>query len=76
VERLFELLALNPSRLLGVDSGQLEVGAPADLVFFDADSPWQIDAAKFVGQAGNTPFDKLPVQGRVLKTMKGGRDLS
>jgi dihydroorotase len=61
---------------LGVDSGRLEVGAPADLVFFDADRPWQIDAAKFVGQAGNTPFDKLPVQGRILKTMKGGRDLS
>jgi dihydroorotase len=74
--RLFELLALNPSRLLGVDSGRLEAGAPADLVFFDPGSPWQIDAAKFVGQAGNTPFDKLPVQGRVLKTMKGGRDLS
>lgn len=76
VERLFELLALNPSRLLGVDSGRLEPGAPADLVFFEPETPWQIDAAKFVGQAGNTPFDKLPVQGRVLKTMKGGRDLS
>lgn len=76
MERLFELLALNPSRLLGVDSGRLEAGAPADLVFFDPESPWQIDAAKFAGQAGNTPFDKLPVQGRVLKTMKGGRDLS
>jgi dihydroorotase len=23
--------------------------------------------------AGNTPFDKLPVQGRVRKIMKGGK---
>ncbi len=76
LERLFELLALNPSRLLGVDSGRLEAGAPADLLFFDPDTPWQIDATKFVGQAGNTPFDRLPVQGRVLKTMKGGRALA
>ena len=76
LERLFELLALNPSRLLGVDSGRLEAGAPADLLFFDPETPWQIDAAKFVGQAGNTPFDRLPVQGRVLKTMKGGRALA
>jgi dihydroorotase len=76
LERLFELLALNPSRLLGVDSGRLEVGAPADLLFFDPETPWQIDATKFVGQAGNTPFDRLPVQGRVLKTMKGGRALA
>ena len=76
LERLFELLALNPSRLLGVDSGRLEAGAPADFLFFDPDTPWQIDATKFVGQAGNTPFDRLPVQGRVLKTMKGGRALA
>lgn len=76
LERLFDLLALNPSRLLGVDSGRLEAGAPADLLFFDPETPWQIDATKFVGQAGNTPFDRLPVQGRVLKTMKGGRALA
>ena len=71
--RLFDLLAANPSRLLGLDSGQITPGAPADLVVFDPETPWQIDAAKFVGQAGNTPFDKLPVQGRVKALLKGGR---
>jgi dihydroorotase len=76
MERLFELLALAPSRLLGVDSGRIAAGAPADLILFDPDTPWQIDANVFAGQAGNTPFDRLPVQGRVLKTIKGGRTLS
>ena len=75
MERLFELLALNPSRLLGIDSGQLIPGAPADVILFDPGTPWQIDATKFVGQAGNTPFDKIPVQGRVISTIKGGRIL-
>ena len=73
--RLFELLALNPSRLLGVDSGALIPGAPADVILFDPGTPWQIDATKFVGQAGNTPFDKIPVQGRVIPAIKGGRIL-
>ncbi len=73
--RLFELLSGTPSRLLGVESGHIAAGAPADLVLFDPDAPWQIDAARFVGQAGNTPFDKLPVQGRVIATLKGGRTL-
>lgn len=73
--RLFELLALNPSRLLGIDSGALIPGAPADVILFDPGTPWQIDATKFVGQAGNTPFDKIPVQGRVISTIKGGRIL-
>jgi len=75
MERLFELLALNPSHLLGIDSGQLIPGAPADVILFDPGTPWQIDATKFVGQAGNTPFDKIPVQGRVISTIKGGRIL-
>ncbi|MFM7027583.1 MAG: dihydroorotase [Chakrabartia sp.] len=73
--RLFELLSATPSQLLGLTSGILKPGAPADLVLFDPDAPWQIDAAHFVGKAGNTPFDKLPVQGRVIATIKGGRVL-
>jgi dihydroorotase len=73
MERLFDLLAAAPARLLGLDCGRLASGAPADLVMFEPDSPWQIDAARFAGKAGNTPFDKLPVQGRVISTMKGGR---
>lgn len=76
MDRLFELLSLNPSRLLGLESGQIAPGAPADLILFDPDVPWQIDANVFAGQAGNTPFDKLPVQGKVLKTIKGGRALA
>ncbi len=74
-ERLFELLALTPSRLLGLECGKISPGAPADLLVFDAESPWQIDGARFAGKAGNTPFDKLPVQGRVISTVKGGRVL-
>lgn len=76
LDRLFTLLARNPSELLGLDSGILAPGAPADLILFDPDTPWQIDASKFVGHAGNTPFDKLPVQGRVRMTIKGGRSLN
>ncbi len=74
--RLFDMLSTNPSKLLKVNSGILAPGAPADIILFDPDLPWQIDGSKFVGSAGNTPFDKLPVQGRVLHTMKGGRLLS
>lgn len=75
IDSLFELLARNPARLLGVECGHLDAGRPADIILFDPDLPWQIDANRFVGRAGNTPFDKIPVQGKVLKTIKGGRTL-
>jgi dihydroorotase len=74
--RLMAMLSANPSAILGVDGGSLDDGAAADLVIFDPDAPWVIDGDKFAGQAGNTPFGKLPTQGRVLKTIKGGQALS
>lgn len=72
IERLFALLATNPARILGIDGGRLAVGAPADLAVLDADTPWQIDADAVVGRAGNTPFDGMPVQGKVTRLYKGG----
>ena len=74
-ERLFELLSRNPAQILGLDCGEIAVGKPADLMLYNPDTPWQIDSGKFAASAGNTPFDKLPVQGRVNTTIKGGRVL-
>ena len=74
--RLFGLLSGAPSHLLGVNSGALAKDAPADLVLFTPETPWQIRGEAFVASAANTPFEGLPVQGRVTATLKGGRLLS
>ncbi|MBA2918565.1 amidohydrolase family protein [Sphingomonas sp. MAH-20] len=76
LERLFELIAANPSRLLGLEGGRLEPGAPADLILVDQDAPWRVDSGRMRAAAGNTPFDKLPVQGRVLRLFKDGREIA
>ncbi|HYZ48495.1 MAG TPA: amidohydrolase family protein, partial [Sphingomonas sp.] len=76
IERLFELLAGNPSRILGLEGGRLAPGAPADMILVDQDAPWRVDSGKMRAAAGNTPFDKLPVQGRVLRLWKGGREIA
>lgn len=75
LERLITMLSANPASILGLDTGTLEVGKPADLMLIDDGAPWQIDADRMVALAGNTPFDKLPVQGKVLKLWKGGTAL-
>ena len=75
LERLFQLLAANPARILGLDAGTLEPGRPADFILFDPDAPWAIDGAKMKARAGNTPFDGLPVQGKVHRVFKGGREI-
>lgn len=75
MERLFELLAANPARILGLDAGTLEAGKPADFILFAPDAPWIVDGMKMKARAGNTPFDGLPVQGKVHRVFKGGREI-
>jgi dihydroorotase len=74
--RAFELLATNPARLLGVDAGRLEVGAEADIAVVDAARPWIVDSDKMAAAAGNTPFDRRPVEGRVTALFKGGKQVA
>jgi dihydroorotase len=73
--RLAALTSANPAAILGIDCGRLEPGAPGDITVVDADRPWRIDGTKFASSAGNTPFDGLPVQGKIVRTLKGGRTI-
>ena len=69
------LRMLHPPYVLGgmaIAIGALVEGAAADLVVFDADLPWRVDTTHMQSSAGNTPFDELPVQGKVIHTIKGG----
>ena len=70
--RLIEAMTAAPARLLRLEGGVLEPGAPADLVLFDLDAPWRIDVAAFAGKSKNSPFDGRPVQGKVLRTVVAG----
>jgi len=74
--RAFELLAGNPARLLGVDAGRLATGTEADIAVIDPDKPWIVDSTQMAASAGNTPFDRQPVQGRALALFKGGAQVA
>lgn len=66
-------MTCNPAKILGLESGVLAEGAPADLCIFDLNSPYTINAEDMVSVTKNTCFDGKPVQGRVLKTIVGGK---
>lgn len=70
---LFRALSLNPAKLLGLSSGRLTEGAPADLILFDPDTPFVLDRFKLHSKSKNTPFDGQRMQGRVLATFVGGK---
>jgi dihydroorotase len=67
-----DLLTARPAKLLGLESGRLAKGAPADLVLFDAERGWKVEAGKLPGKAQNSPFDGRALEGRVISTFKAG----
>ncbi|EAR50383.1 dihydroorotase, multifunctional complex type [Oceanicola granulosus HTCC2516] len=71
--RLFAAMSLNPSRRLGLETGRLAEGAPADLVLFDPDAPFLLDRFALKSKSKNTPFDGARMQGKVVGTWVGGR---
>ena len=61
-----------PARVLGVGSGRLAAGAPADLVVFDPSAPFKVAADTLKSQGKNTPFLGYELAGRVRYTVVAG----
>lgn len=72
---LFRAMSLNPAKRLGLRSGRLSVGAPADLVLFDPNAPFVLDRFKLRSKSKNTPFDGARMQGHVLRTIVRGKQV-
>jgi dihydroorotase len=64
-----------PAAILRLPFGRIAKSAPADLVLFDPDRPWIVDAKRFRSKSKNSPFDEMPVMGKVLRTVVAGRTL-
>ena len=71
--RLIETMTVAPARLLGLDRGTLQIGAPADMALVDLDAPWLFDEAKIRSRSKNSAFENARFQGRVLRTFVSGR---
>jgi dihydroorotase len=69
---LLATLTSTPAGILGLDSGRLVRGAAADLVVFDPNEPFAVDAEKLHSRARNTPFEGRSFEGRIHRTYVEG----
>ena len=66
-------LTINPATLLGLESGRVAEGAPADLIIFNPNKPWVCDSDALLSRSKNTPFDGRRMTGRNIKTICQGQ---
>ena len=81
--RLFELLSRGPAavaqlraedhpRISGEHGGVLEVGSHANIVVFDPQVSWRVDARQLASRSTNTPYEGREMRGRVRATIVAG----
>ena len=73
---LIERLTAGPAKILGHEYAglaTLQPGTPADIVLFDVDSEWTVDASRFASKGKNTPLDGTTLKGSVMATIANGR---
>lgn len=74
VEVLVERLTAGPARVIGrPEAASLCEGADANVTVIDPETAWTIDAAVFRSAGRNCPFQGLPVVGRAVLVVAGGR---
>lgn len=62
-----------PAAVLGAESGQLAVGAVADVCVFDSEATWQLTPEALKSRGKNSPWQGYFLTGKVRHTLVGGR---
>ena len=73
IEKLIELMCYNPSNILKLGRGGMEIGDDADLTIMDLDHEFTFDKNKMLTKGRNTPFDGWKLYGETQLTMMGGK---
>ncbi len=66
-------LTSGPARVLGLESGQLGVGAVADICIFDPKHHWRVEEQQLLSHGKNTPFLGWELSGKAVTTLLEGR---
>ena len=75
LSKLSEIMSKNPSEILDVKKGTIEIGYDGDLVLVDLNKKYEINVDEFKSKGKNTPLNGQHVYGKVVKTIKGGKEV-
>jgi len=70
---LLNAMTAKPAAVAGLPAGRAAEGCPADLLLFDPDAVWRVDARRLASKAQNTPFDGMELRGRAVHVFVDGK---
>lgn len=73
VEKLVEVFALRPRKLLGLETSAIKENAPANLTIFDPDLEWTFTEKDIRSLSRNTPAVGMKLKGRALGIVNKGK---
>lgn len=73
IKQLAEKMSVNPSRILGLNKGSLDIGQSADITIIDVNDEYTVDINKFKSKSKNSPFDGFKLTGTVDYTIVNGK---
>lgn len=74
LERLVELCATNPARILRLENrGTFRQGSRADVTIIDPEMSWTFDVSRSKSKSRNTPFNGRTMTGAAVATIVAGR---
>jgi dihydroorotase len=71
--QLVEAMSSKPASILGLESGRLAPGAPADFALADLNRSWKVEDRLMRSRSKNTPHEHRTLEGRVIETVVAGR---
>ena len=72
LNEIIEKMSAAPAQILGLESGNLQIGARADVIVFDPEKSWTLDAKTLASKSKNTPFDGRKLLGKIRATIIDG----
>jgi len=75
LERLVEAMSSTPAKILGLETGRLAPGAPADFALADLHLNWKVEDDILRSRAKNSPFEHRTLEGRIVETLVAGRSV-
>lgn len=73
MKQAVEKMCVNPSKILGLSKGSIEVGRCADITIVDMEDEFTVDVSKFKSKSKNSPFDGFQLAGSVCYTLVEGK---